>query len=457
MIRKPVARFRDVLHKIGVDRPVFLGLLLKMWSLAAGPISLFLIAKFFSPVLQGYYYTFSTLLALQIFVELGLGMVLVQFASHEWSFLHLGENRQICGDPAALSRLTSLAQFAMKWYLSGALIVIIAVGGGGYLFFSRSAAHEIVWRIPWLALSFLTGATVCLVPVWSLLEGCNQVSSLYRFRFYQGVINSLAFWIAIAAGLKLWAPVIAGSASLTAGFIFIVWRYPVFLSQLLSHKPTGDVIKWRRDILPMQWKIALSWISGYFLCSLFTPILFHYHGPVLAGQFGMTWTIVGAIGGISGAWLAPKVPQFGMLIARREFEELNSRFWRATRIFWSVILMLSFFWWLLIYALNAFFPALAGRVLPPFTVGILLTAQGLGFFSFPFSVYLRAHKKEPLLILSVAAGVLAAISTVFLGKYYAATGVSIGYLLVNAVTTPFVFLIWFRCRESWHASPPILS
>ena len=446
-------RLRNVLRKVNIDRPVFFGLLSKTWSLVAVPVSLLLIAKFFSPTLQGYYYTFSTLLALQVFVELGLGTVLVQFASHEWSRLGFDSAGNIIGDKEALSRLTSLAQLAMKWYLAGALIVVIAVGGGGYLFFRHSAVHDVAWRAPWFALSLITGATVCLVPVWSLLEGCNQVASLYKFRFYQGVLSSLFLWGAIFFGFKLWVPVIASVAALFAGILFIGWRYAVFFKQLWFHKPKGLIIKWRKDIFPMQWKIALSWASGYFSFSLFTPVLFHYHGPVVAGQFGMTWSMVCAIGRISSVWLAPKAPQFGMLIARREFGELNRRFWHVTQFFTYVVLVLSSGCWLLVYLLNVFYPAFANRLLPPFTVGVLLMAQALVALSFPFSVYLRAHKEEPLLILSVIAGVLTGFSTVFLGKYYAATGMTIGYLLVNVTTIPFVLLVWSRCQKIWHGQP----
>ena len=444
------AKLRSLLNRVDVDRPVFFGILLKIWSLATAPIALLLIARFFSPVLQGYYYTFSTLLALQVFVELGLGTVLVQFASHEWSLLRLDPGGKISGDEAALSRLTSLAQLAMKWYLAGALVVVVVVGCGGYFFFTHSGGHDIAWRGPWFVLCLFSGVTVCLVPVWSLLEGCNQVSSLYKFRFFQGVFSNLFLWSAIALGLKLWVPVIASAATLAAGILFIARRYAVFFKTLLLHKPQGDVITWRKDIFPMQWKIALSWASGYFSYSLFVPVLFHYHGPVLAGQFGMTWSIVGAIGGIASAWLAPQAPQFGMLIARRNFQELSRRFWRVTGILSSVVLVLSLFCGAIVYALNVYYPAFANRLLPPSTVCILLIAQGMVAFSLPFSVFLRAHKREPLLVLSVSAGGLTAVSTLFLGKYYAATGVSLGYLLVNMIIIPFVFVTWVRCRKAWH-------
>jgi hypothetical protein len=35
---------------------------------------------------QGFYYTFGSVLALQVFVKLGLVTVIVQMASHEWNF-----------------------------------------------------------------------------------------------------------------------------------------------------------------------------------------------------------------------------------------------------------------------------------------------------------------------------------------------------------------------------------
>ena len=67
------------------------------------------------------------------------------------------------------------------------------------------------------------------------------------------------------------------------------------------------------------------------------------------------------------------------------------------------------------------------------------------------SIYLRAHKKEPLMVLSVLSGLLTGITVWFFGKYYSAEGVAIGYLIVTVAVTPFVALIWYRKRIEWHA------
>ena len=44
-----------------------------------------------------------------------------------------------------------------------------------------------------------------------------------------------------------------------------------------------DTISYMKEIFPNQWKIALSWVSGYFIFHFFNPVLFA-EGPVVAGQ-----------------------------------------------------------------------------------------------------------------------------------------------------------------------------
>jgi O-antigen/teichoic acid export membrane protein len=413
-----------------------------------------LIATHFTPELQGYYYTFTTILALQIFVELGLGTVIVQFASHEWSQLALDNRGGIVGNREALARLISIADIAKRWYLAGGALAAVGLGIGGYLFFSTSADHGIRWAWPWLFLCGVTGISICLVPVWSLLEGCNQVANLYTFRFFQGVLVSLAIWVSIIAGAGLWTAFTSGIAGLCSSLFFLRRRYWTFLGTLLRSKPGGPRINWYADMLPMQWRIALSWISGYFVFSLFTPVLFKYHGSVIAGQFGMTWILINVVGMMAGSWLSPKIPQFGMLIAQKRYPELDLLLWKMTRIILGISVLIAAAVWGFVWMLNSLDLGIAerfaSRLLPPLPTGIFLLAQLMVAASLPFSAYLRAHKREPLMFLSVLSGLLIGLSTFYLGKRYSATGMAAGYLILNGLIIPFVFLIWHRCRREWH-------
>ena len=57
----------------------------KVWSIFAAPITLLLIAHFLVPEVQGFYYTFLSLIALQSFVGLGFYIVITQFARAKYS------------------------------------------------------------------------------------------------------------------------------------------------------------------------------------------------------------------------------------------------------------------------------------------------------------------------------------------------------------------------------------
>ncbi|MDD5108739.1 MAG: TIGR04372 family glycosyltransferase [Candidatus Omnitrophica bacterium] len=443
---------RKLLRKIEVDRAVLFGVLSKFWSVFAGPVTALLIVVKFTPEYQGYYYTFASLLALQVFVELGLGTVIIQFASHEWSKLGIDEGGNITGDKDALSRLRSLASITSKWYMVGAAIIALGLSVAGYMFFIKSHNAGVNWVFPWFSLCFLTAVTICFIPVWALLEGCNQVSNVYTYRFFQGIITSLSVWVAIFIGAKLWAASISVVSVLLCSVIFLGFRYRNFIKSLFLRNISGVRIDWRKEIFPMQWRIALSWITGYFVFSLFTPVLFRYHGPIIAGQFGMTWTIIGGIGAIAGSWLSPKIPQFGMLIARKEYQKLDQLFWRITKIFIFIILALSVFVWIAIYVLYQTANPFSQRILPPLPAGLFLIAQIISILSFPFSFYLRAHKKEPLLYFSVLLGVVTGLSTFILGKNFGINGMAFGYLIINIIFIPFVVLIWHNCRRFWHAN-----
>jgi len=434
-----------------VDRAVLYAVLTKVWAVASGPVTLLLIASYFSPELQGYYYTFNSVLALQVFVELGLTTVVIQFAAHEWSKLDLGKRGEIVGNSVALSRLMSLGQISLKWFTVGGMLVAIGLMIGGYIFFSQSDYPDVHWKWPWILLSIMSGMSVCLLPIWSLLEGCNQVSSVYGFRMSQGILSNVVIWLTVILGAGLWAAGISAAIILVWSMVFLYHRHLPFLRTFIS-PIRGPRMSWRFEIWPMQWKIGLSWLSGYFTSSIFTPVLFHYHGAVVAGQMGMTWTLIGAVATISVAWVKTKVPRFGVLIANKEYADLDRLFSRIFFVSLVVLLAGAFALWICVYLLNAMSHPMAERLLPPLPSGLFMLACVLTHITVPFSYYLRAHKKEPYLWLNIISGVLTGLSAWFFGSRFGVIGIGIGYLAtVVFFTLPYGIIVWYRCRSAWHS------
>src|SRR5712664_1842901 len=83
----PSSAFARVLSRmttrLGLTPAVVNSVLTRGWSVLAGPVSLIFVARFLSREEQGFYYTFWSVLGLQIVFELGFSFVISQFASHE--------------------------------------------------------------------------------------------------------------------------------------------------------------------------------------------------------------------------------------------------------------------------------------------------------------------------------------------------------------------------------------
>jgi hypothetical protein len=74
----------------------------------------------------------------------------------------------------------------------------------------------------------------------------------------------------------------------------------------------------------------------------------------------------------------------------------------------------------------------------------------LNQFVFSWASYLRCHKKEPYLYLSIVTGVLCLLSTVLLGKYFGVLGITFGYSSITLFTFIWGYLIFLNKKREWH-------
>jgi O-antigen/teichoic acid export membrane protein len=448
----PYKSFTNLFNLFGldqIDRAVFYAVSSKAWQLVAGPVTLLIIAHYFTSELQGFFFTFASLLALQTFVELGFYLVIINVASHEWSRLDLDEEGRLTGDEEALSRLISLGRLVFKWYAIASVAFVAGVSVIGYVFFSQSDYPSVQWQMPWLSIVFLTGLSLWTLPYVSLLEGCNQIVSVNLFRLIQAILGTLSLCLTIALGLGLWAAVVtAGTRFLCAVYLILV-QYKNFFYSFLS-PPTGATMLWRDEIWPMQWRLGISGLVTYFSFSIFNPVMFHYHGAVVAGKMGVTLKLLSALQSIGIAWVFTKVPRFGILIAKNDHRTLN-RFWlRSSLVSLIFFIAGAMLLWALIYALNLFQLPLAQRMLGPFPTALFLLACIFMQAIQCQVAYLRAHKKEPTMVVSVTSSLMIGLLVWFLGGRFGPVATAWVYLAVMALASLWTTAIWFRCRAKWH-------
>ncbi|HEY0796716.1 MAG TPA: hypothetical protein VGD64_13155 [Acidisarcina sp.] len=440
-------------HRIGLDRAIAYTILARGWSSSAGLITVSLIAHYLSPAEQGYYYTFWSLVALQIIFELGFSFVILQLASHERAHLSISGDFIITGDDVAHARLASILQKAILWYSLAAVLVGAFLVPAGLYFFSthRHSGTEVHWRFPWCCVALLAALAFQMDPIISFLEGCGYVAKIAQLRLAQAVLGSGLAWLALVTHHGLFAPalIIMGQASAA---IYWLARRRRMLYALLTHNTGAHRIGWRKEVWPFQWRIAVSWLSGYFFFQVFNPILFAAKGPVAAGQMGMSLSIASAVSAVSISWITTKAAPLGAMIARKEFLAMDEMFFRALRQSVAVCGIGVLCIWLAIYILKCENIPFATRLLKPYPMAALLLTVLVNHIWFSEAIYLRAHKQETFLPISVTTGLLIGGSAYILAPLYGATGMVTAYFTVSTVVgLGFGTRLFLKYRRLWHA------
>jgi len=449
-----------ILRGIGLDRAVSYGVFTRVWSLFAGPVTLLMIAARLSKEQQGYYYTIGSLLALQLFFELGLMTVLSQFASHEFVKLSWGSRGAIEGDPVARERFCDLLCKAARWFGVAALLLVVVLVPAGLVFLEtgRQTAVDFSWRLPWVLAVIGTAANLLTVPFFSVIMGSGDVVTVNHREMVGAVVSSVLCWLVLGLHGGLFSVF-----AVTCGSVFISWSYllrqkPELLAMAWKRMFSGGVpghrhasISWWREVWPMQWKIALTWISGYFVFQLFTPVLFRYQGPAAAGQMGMTLSAANALLGVALSWISTRSPELAKCVALRNWSGMDALFRRVLVQATAVAMVGALCGWAMIRILQEYF-IIGQRFIPASHAALLFATICINVVIAAFGAYLRAHKQEPFLPLSLVLGVVQGLATWYLGMNYSTLGVTAGFFVVHLVISlPFSWLIWRKCREKWHA------
>jgi O-antigen/teichoic acid export membrane protein len=441
-------------HLTGLDRAIAFTVLGRFWSALAGALTILLIARYLTPKEQGYYYTFYSLVALQIVFELGFSFVILQLAAHERASLTFSPDGGVQGDTIAHSRLASVLQKAVRWYFVAGLLMAVVLIPAGFAFFEahQTAGATVAWKEPWYLLVIAAMLAFQIDPVFSFLEGCGFIAEVAQRRLTQAVLGSLLAWTAMLTHHGLFSPalVILGQVAVGLAFLFSR-RHRHLLADLLRYPAREHFVGWKSEIWPFQWKIAISWMCGYFIFQIFSPVLFAYQGPAAAGQMGMSLNIATAIGSVALAWMNTKASPFGALVAQSRFAELDRLFFRTLRQSTILLVIGAAVFFFALMAGEHSYPKLADRVLPPWAFSLLLLNTILNHINVSQALYLRAHKQEPFLVPTIISAVLIASFTIFLGKNYGANAVVVGLVLQGVLFAfPFGTYIFVTKRRLWH-------
>lgn len=441
---------RSICSKVVIDSHVFATLVLRSWGLVAGLCTMILVPYCLTREEQGFYFTFSSLISIQFFFDLGLNHVLSLIVSHDVALLkHSTDDIQRRN---IQSRLISIRVQAGRWYKVLSTVFAISVFSVGFLFFAgRNSFVPVDWFGPWVVLCISSALNLYVSPQMAICEGFGQVDRVAALRLYQSILGNIVMWGGFLFGNRLWGLIVIPTVGAVFGFWWIKKNPPEKLfglqpiRDLLIDSSTNSVI-WRRDVFPLQWRIGLSWISGYFIFQLFNPVVFAVHGSEIAGRVGLALAACTAILGIGMSWVNASSVMMSSAIAREDRGALKGIFRKVairSALFTGAaalaLVIVCFIGERCEYSWTV-------RIVDWQTFGAMGVATLVNCTVGSMAIFMRCHKEEPMVTVSVVMAFLTAAGVFWSCQY----GVKLMFLIYAGLTL-FVALPWacFLFRRYW--------
>lgn len=421
------------------SKDAILILLQRSWQAFAGLITVVFVATYFSPSEQGWYYAFTSLAALVSLIELGLSSTILNSTAFYFSDKKSNQLLVLKENPI----LFSFIKQAFYKYLRLSIIYISLLSFFGYLYFNEKGIHleSIEWKAQWFLLIIFTAISLLISPFFSIIEGAGSISEVYFVRLMQGILASISCWIVIANNGTLWATVVIPFVSTFVALIWLTnWRNELIKKSSYSYS-NNNLFRWDKEIKPLQNKVAISWLSTYFMSQLSTPILFFYCDPVVAGKMGLTLTIAHMIGHLSQVPIIKTIPNLYIASFNKSFTFKDNLFAKSVKFFLILfILGASLFVLAFIYILPFEY---SNRLLPLDEILKLLLFVLFYQICLAFSIHLRAFKFEPLFPIYALGAFLTVYGSIHIASLRQASGVVDVMLIIQAfIVFPLCLYIW---------------
>lgn len=437
-------------QRFGLNEAVGFALASRLWQVVSAPLTQALLLLYFTDEGRGFYFMFLTIIQMQVFVELGLKVVLINVASHEWSHLSYVDGR-LQGSDTYLNRLGSLWFKSMWWYLLAGMVFMLAIGLYGYSTLAEgSNKASLLWNIPWIAFVLVYGLHLIVAPMIGILEGCGQINVINRFRFVQAVAGSLVMWTMLCLDLGLWCLVGAATVTLLTDAWIACVKYRGFFGSLIGVDWKSG-LSWRDEVLPLQWRVGLQGPLTWLANSM--PGVVIFVGGNMASQWLQTWYIVSTLQAACASWIDSNRPEIGRLLAARQQDDAMVLWQRTLKVSLGLLSLLIAGMVLTLLVLPSIEWTFGDKIVAGLLPWPHVLALGLAILVMHvchcMNVFGLAHKQDVFFRYAVATNCVKAAVLFFAGRAYGVNGVVFGVMGVTLGLQLPLYLIRWRQRDTW--------
>jgi O-antigen/teichoic acid export membrane protein len=283
------------------------------------------------------------------------------------------------------------------------------------------------------------------------LESQGNVADVATLRLKINFYSTSLLLGVLACGGGLWAVSVVPSVNAIASTWWL-YRSPKSLAYRKNRNlDTVVTLKdirqiWRQEIFPLQWRMSLSWLSGYFIFQLITPITFSRFGPVVAGQLGFAISAMNSILFVATTFTTAIAPRLSSLFHSGKIHEFNAMFDLSFKRSCAVIILLSQLFVLMVYLLSVFQISISFRFLEWQTLLLYSFSVIVSAVIYCWAIYLRSQAIEPLALQSMATAVV--MVPLIWAFSYVSLGAMLGAMLLVSIGSAIaVWRIYARNRK----------
>lgn len=424
-------------------------------SIVARGINIVVVASFLSVHDQALFFTLSGLLGFQLAFELGFGVLLQNSASHEFARLDW-RNGRIFGDMASIFRLSSLFRFGLSWMLvAGMAMVVVMVPGAALAYSSKLPALGDHWFALIASGVAIQAIDIPLQGIVAFLTGMRDPQLQVRNSTLVALLASTGSIIAACSGTGAFCLPIGIALGQIGTTLHLAFFRRDIIAALWNVVPqSGRGISWANELLPIQWRMGVAWLSGAFYLFYLPSTILPAYGPNIAAQYGLSNTICQACISVANSLVIAATPAMATLAANRDYRELD-RF--ALRILTISITVLALF---LVAFVSLAIPGICPRLLSTSSGSRLLPIKECLFlaimslathFSGVTGSYLRVHRYEPMMPLTVIASAIATTWVIYASRILPPDALLAGCALINltfGVLVAGAFTLWLRRKRN---------
>lgn len=367
----------NVLAKAHVDSTVIYVLLQRGWTSISGVVTLVLLISFLSEEELGYYYSFLSIVGIQMLFELGLTTVIRQFVSHKYSE----------SDEASLF---ALVKKALQAYLIIVVSMFVSIIIFSFFFFSNET--EVEWGFAWYSLALFASLNCFMLVVTAILEGVGYIKNVKRIQYYSVLLSSLFVWLVIYFGFGLFSLAVLNLVNFLVVLLYVLRKHSAFFLKALNSD--GSHFSWKKELWPIQRKTVVSYMGGYFIFYMVNPIAFKFFGPEFSGKLGFSFQITNLVLSLSASLINTKMPSFSEMISNERHKELYVKYCSIQKYSLLFYTLISFGVVFSYYILDFFDFYIVEKMMPIEFIVMLLV---MGFFRCAINChacYIRSYREE---------------------------------------------------------------